>query len=402
MTEELETALRRTFENAAERAPKAPYGIGLQRRARRAPGGYSRMALVAAAVAVAVGGATLGGRTLLTGRHSSSTTVKQPSAAASPTLHRPKKAKVPPIEQVWPKAAHRIPDTLANGHKFRPQALVDDHTILVSTESSFERDDALYGYDLRTHQTRLITQVVTPQKTQAFASGYVTGDEYVAWWLAGDYGTEIWAAPLSGGQAHLVSRTNTAAPSQLVISGGKAIWSAARTGGVYEAPIGGGTAREVPGTRSMYILAWPWVGSPPAGTDPFKKGIAFAKIKNVLTGETRSAKLTDQAVWRCGPTWCLGHGPNFVTEVQRRDGSGRQAIPEEEATSTVSPLLDRFVVTFPSGGTIAVYDLRTGRIGDLRIKARKDNAFLVPQDPANRLYTAFTKGGYVVVDLGAI
>lgn len=402
MTEELEIALRRTLKDAAERAPKAPPGIGLEPHARRAPRGYSRMALTAAAVAVAIGGATLGGRTLLSGAHSSGTTAKHPSAAASPTLHRPKKVKVPPIEQVWPKAAHRIPDTLPNGHAFRPQAFVDDHTLLVSTESSYEKSDALYAYDLRTHDTRLVTNVVTPPKTKLFASGFTTGGGYAGWWLAGDYGTEIWAAPLSGGQAHLVSRTNIRAPSQLAISGGIAIWSVSGTGGVYQAPIGGGAAREVPGSRSMYILAWPWVGSPPERLGMTTKGIAFEKVKNMLTGETRSAKLTDQAAWSCGLTWCVGQGPNFVTEVQRRDGSGRQAIPEEEPTPAIPPILDRFVITFPSGGTIAVYDLRTGRIGDLRIKQSKDHVISVPVDPANRLYTALTDGGYVVVDLGAI
>ncbi|GAB2865073.1 hypothetical protein GCM10027176_78520 [Actinoallomurus bryophytorum] len=402
MTEELETALARTFKNAAERAPKAPLGIGLEPRTRRAPRGYSRMALTAAAVAVAVGGATLGGRTLLSGAHSSGTTARHPSAAASPALHRPKKAKVPPIQQVWPKAAHQIPDTLPNGHAFRPEAFVDDHTLLVSTESSFEKSNALYAYDLRTHHTRLITQVVTPPKTKMFASNITVGDGYAGWALAGDYGTEIWAAPLTGGQAHLVTRTNTRPPSQLTISGGKAIWSAHVTGGVYQAPIGGGAAHEVPGSRSMYILAWPWIGSPPGQVASPKKGVVFAKIKNVLTGETRSATLTDQASWKCGLTWCTGEGPNFVTEVQRRDGSGRQAIPSGDSTSAIPPILDRFVITFPSGGTIAVYDLRTGRIGDLRTSPRKNNAYLVPQDPANRLYTAFTAGGYVVVDLGAI
>jgi hypothetical protein len=390
MTEELETALRRTLERAAERAPKAPPGIGTELHARRASRGYSRLALTAAAVAVAVVGATLGGRTLVTGRHSPSTTAKHP-----------KKTKVPPIEQVWPKAAHRIPGTLPNGHAFAPVAFVDDRTLLVSTESSFEKADALYTYDLRTHHTKLITQVITPPKTKVFASGLVAEDGYACWWLAGDYGTEIWAAPLSGGQAHLVSRTNTGAPSQLAVSGKKVIWSSARTGGVYQAPIGGGAAQEMPGTRSMYILAWPWIGTPRSrmGT---QKGVAFAKIKNVVTGETRSAELTDKAHWNCGLTWCVGQGPNFVTEAQRRDGSERQAIPEEGGGSSMPPLLDRFVITFPSGGTIAVYDLRTGRMGDLRIVQRKEKVYKLPLDPANRLYTALTDGGYVVVDLDAI
>ena len=75
---------------------------------------------------------------------------------------------------------------------------------------------------------------------------------------------------------------------------------------------------------------------------------------------------------------------------------------EEGGVTAVPPILDRFVITFPSGGTIAVYDLRTGRIGDLRIKQRGDHVFKVPLDAGNRLYAALTDGGYVIVDLDAI
>jgi len=396
MSEELEIALRRTLKDAAERAPKAPPGIGLERRGRKAPRGYARMALVAAAVAVAIGGATLGGRTLLSGPHPAG---RHPSATAS-KLHR-LKSVAPPIEKVWPGVAHRVPDTLPNGHAFNPEAFIDSGRVLVSTESGFEKADALYSYDLRTHATRLVTRVITPPKTTLFATGFITGDGYVGWWLAGGYGTEIWAAPLSGGQAHLVSRVSTRPPSRMTISGGKAIWSVDGTGGVYQAPISGGTAQEVPGSRSMHILEWPWIGSPPGAFASNAKVVAFAQVKNALTGETRPARLTDKGIWNCGLTWCVGVS-GFVTEAQRRDGSGRRAIPDANPTSGIPPILDRFVITYPAKGTTAVYDLRTGRMGDLGIKQRKNHLTKVTLDPANRLYTALTAGGYVIVDLGAI
>jgi hypothetical protein len=38
----------------------------------------------------------------------------------------------------------------------------------------------------------------------------------------------------------------------------------------------------IPGTRSAYILQWPWVGSPPAVGDG---GTAFTRIRNVVTGD---------------------------------------------------------------------------------------------------------------------
>ncbi|HEY0543271.1 MAG TPA: hypothetical protein VGD53_33260 [Actinoallomurus sp.] len=409
MTDELQDALRRTFADAAERAPKAPPGIGLESGTRRAPRRYARMALAAAAVVLAIGGTTVGGRALLSGSQGSgsqSTGGREPAAAPSPTLHRPKKTKVPPMEQVWPKAIHRVPRTLTDGRVFRPEAIIDDHTILISTGSSFEKADALYAYDLNTHGTKQVTQIVTPPQTTVFASGFTVGSGYAAWWVAGDYGGEIWSAPIAGGAARLVSRVPTSAPSQVAIDGGNVVWSPERTGGIYRAPVTGGPAKEVPGTRSMFILAWPWVGSPPPNhaVGESSMGVtAFAHVKNVLTGETRSARLTDRAAWKCGLTWCIGHGPNFVTEAQRRDGSGRHAIPEQQPEWGLAPILDRFVITFPASGTVGVYDLRTGRSGDLRLTHSKgDSSYVLPRDAASRLYWATTKGGYVIVALGAI
>jgi hypothetical protein len=410
MTEELEIALRRTLKDAAERAPKAPPGIGLEPRTRRAPRGYSRMALVAAAVTVAVGGATVGGRTLMHGSPSANATpATTPSGRPSPALHALKKAKVPPIESVWPKAAHRVPRTLPNGREYAPRAFIDDNTVLVSTDASFEKAGALYAYDLRNQTAKQITQVVTPPNSKVFASDFTTGNGYAAWWLSGDYGTDIWAAPLSGGPARLVSQAKTAAPSRLVIDGADAVWSVSGTGGVYRAPLaGGGTTRELPGSRSLYILSWPWIGSPDAYQRPGREEdrfgtVAFAHVKNVLTGQKLSAHLTDRAAWSCGVTWCVGESPNFIAEAQRRDGGGRRAIPPGEPMSVMPPILDRFLIALPRGGTIAVYDLRTGRMGDLRIPSGKGGAGLVsPPGPTNRLYYTTTNGGYVIVDLEAI
>jgi hypothetical protein len=354
--------------------------------------------MAAAAVAIAIGGATVGGRALLTGTHAPGTA----KAGASPALHRLKKTAVPPMEKVWPQAIHRLSKKLPNGHAYHPLTFLDDHTLLVSTESSFEKADALYAYDLHKHTARQITTVVTPPKTQMFASYFTTGDGYVAWAIAGHYGGEVWAAPLTGGKAHRVARTGTSTPDHLAIDGGNVYWSLVRSPGVYRAPIAGGDARLVGGTGSEYILQWPWVGSPrdSLGT---AAGVRFATAKNVKTGETRSARLTDRAAWHCGPTWCVGQ-KNFVTEAQRRDGSGRHAIPDVESMSAVPPSLDRFVITSPAGGTIAVYDLETGRIGDLGVTSEKKlpSTWVRPQEPGNPLYYTVTDGGYVLVDLAAI
>lgn len=316
--------------------------------------------------------------------------------------------KVPSIEKVWPGVTFRVPKTLPNGHVFRPQAMIDAHTIAVTTESSFEKADAVYAYDLRSHATRRITTIVTPPGTKVFASDLTAGGGYVAWWTADDRSVRIWAAPISGGPARLVAQTGGGrGPSQLAIDGSDAVWSPGGAGGVYRAPLaGGGTARMVPGSTSMYLLQWPWIGSPPvtsrSGTIRDNFGVAFARVKNAVTGETRTAHLTDQAIWRCGPTWCVGTDDHFVTEAQRRDGSGRRAIPRlpDGLLGAVPPVLDRFVVTAPKGGTLALYDLRTGKIGDLRIT--RASGYSLIQRPGSSLYATTAGGGYVIVDLAAI
>lgn len=375
MTDELESALRRTLAAAADRAPKAPPGIGLPpaRRPRR----YTRVALVAAAVTVAIGGVAVGGRTVLP-RGS----FNGPSSAggSSRDLRASAAAALPPIEQVWPKAVHRVPRALPDGRALRPEALADGRTLLVTAGTH-----DLYAYDLRTHAVRRVTTIRTPGE----ATGFTTGGGYVAWWLAGGRRAEIWAAPLAGGPAHLVSRTE--APTRLAIAGGYVAWSVSRTGGVYRAPVSGGPARMIPGTRSLYLLQWPWAGSPPATRGD---EAAFGRVRDVVTGETRSARLTGRASWACGPTWCVGRGPGFVTEAQRRDGSARHAVPVAGPATGVPPSLDRFVITVPARGTVAVYDLRTGRTGGITGNG--------PREPAGRLYYTATRDGYVIVDLGAI
>lgn len=81
MTEELENALRRTLEDAAERAPKAPAGIRTAPRTHRARRTPSRAVLVSAAVVVAIAGTTVGVRACWTARR---------TACRSGTRRRPR------------------------------------------------------------------------------------------------------------------------------------------------------------------------------------------------------------------------------------------------------------------------------------------------------------------------
>jgi hypothetical protein len=232
---------------------------------------------------------------------------------------------------------------------------------------------------------------------RAYASGFTIGSGYVARWLAGDYGTEIWAAPLSGGQALASSgRQNTRVPSRLAVSGKTVFWPPKVTGGIYQAPVtGGGTTRETPGSRSTYIPL-----------------LAVDRLAARASGDERGGSRLRQREEPGDRRHAVGpaHRPRdgTVRDVLRRAGAelrhrgaaarrggGRRAIPGGGSTAQSPPLLDRFIVTLVPGGSVAVYDLRTGKMGDLRIGRSEGSAIRVrlPMDPANRLYYTTTTDG---------
>lgn len=397
MTEELEYALRKTFADAADRAPKAPPGLmaGLETRRTRARlprGGFLQLALVAATVVALAGGTAV----LTRGVGSSD---------GGHALQRSGPVKAPPIEKVWPDAVHKVPGTLPNGRAFTPQGFIDDHTMVVTTESSFEKTDALYRYDLRTNTAKKITTVLGPPSVKAYASGFTVGGGYVAWAFELSHRVDIWVAPVSGGQGHrIISQPGGKRLSRLVIDHGNVLWSLDGTGGVYRAPLTGGTPKLIGGSEGMHILAWPWIGTPYGVEGVGEKQNEFEHVVNTETGETRQARLSPNAgMWACGVTWCTGNGRGGATEVERRDGTGHRAIPGQGAAIGDPPALDRFVITLPTRDTVALYDVRTGRMGDLgAVGGRNGVSFQRLKDPANRLYAAKVADGYLVVDLGAI
>ncbi|GAA4628366.1 hypothetical protein GCM10023196_044380 [Actinoallomurus vinaceus] len=235
-------------------------------------------------------------------------------------------------------------------------------------------------------------------------------------WAGDNAEAEIWAAPADGRAAHRVADLpgkNTQL-TRLVIDGNDAVWSVEGTGGVYRAPLTGGTPQAVPGSAGTHILDWPWIGGPYSLEGPVSDhAVTFEHLLNARTGQKRSADLTDHDGWECGVTWCTGDGPAGASEVQRRDGGGRHAIPNGLAGVVEQvPMLDRFVLINPSlslkpgphaYGKTALYDLETGRMGDLGVDAVNDDGFGPgSQNPANRL--GFVKNGddYLIVDMGAI
>jgi len=312
-----------------------------------------------------------------------------------------------PAEKLWPQAVAKLPPRLPNGKKYFPEAFADDHTLLVTTRSSFEKTDAVWLYDTETRQLRQVTRVVTPPKATIFASGFAVGDNRVAWWTSrrggGGTVTEIWSAPLSGGeQSRVATLPAEMSPgnglARLVITGGKVIWSLSTfkgaRGGIVQVPFTGGEPSRIPGTDGYHIVDWPWVGAP----DRFNgqsAPVAFKDLRNLVTGERRVAKV-GSGQWTCDLTWCVrfsGRG----TVVMRRDGSDGRVLAGSGATDMIAR--DRFVVSFRAK-TLQLYDLRTGKLGDLGLPRQPDAFRMV--GPSDRLYWMDGNEGYVIVNLAAI
>lgn len=443
MTNHLEDELRRTFAAAAGRAPVPPSSLVKQvdrgfRRHRRRRGAtviatVAITAMAAGSTIAAYGPTSAGDRTgVATGAGT------EPGVTTGPAREfRKVKVTPKPIKELWPKAVHEMPNRLADGRKYTPEAFVDDDTVLVSTESSFEKVDQLALLSLTTKKVTPVTRVVTPSqveksKDRAFASDFTVGDGHVAWWTGynagGTSSIQIWTVPLGGGNAKQV--VNMKAPIQnqeggvdgLTIAGGKVIWSIGGIGGVYRAPLTGGPMERYPGTdtRGYHIVTWPWVGKPSPQAVIGSDETGFGTLRNLQTGERLGAKLTPKIHWSCGPTWCVGapqEGSGSAEAglpVQRRNGTGHHLLPPDFPDPTAIPGLDRFVVLStddaPPGkapsksASVVLYDLETGKAGDLDVKPEKDGSLSMRfiMNPANRLYFSDVPGGYLIIDLSAI
>ena len=384
--------------------PQAPSTIDVGRavrdgrRRRRTRRMLECGAVVAAvAVIVAVAGA-VGTHGILANRGGSPL-----GSAGHGVLQRPKPVHASPVDRVWPEAVHRVPDTLPDGRAYRPWTLVDGHTMVITAHSGAGKANTVYAYDLRTREAKRLAEV-------SGAQGFTAGSGSVVWWRITGGAAEIWAVPASGGTAHRVALQRGVGQglSRVVVDGGDVVWSVEGTGGVYRAPLTGGTPQPVPGSAGMHILAWPWIGTPYGIEGVGEKKVIFEHLLNTRTGERRAADLTDRDGWGCGVTWCIGGGRAGASEAQRRDGSRRHAVPNGVPALDGLPILDRFVVTYPSGrlegprGNAALYDLNTGRMGDLSLPYGAEGAGMNALDPTNRLVYAPIADGYLIIDLRAI
>ncbi|MGW0481962.1 TolB family protein [Nonomuraea sp. NPDC003214] len=417
----LEETLRRTLERAADRAPALPAAVAARLAGpppRRAPRAQALLAaaavvVVAAGVSVAVT-AGLGGPAeprpagpAATASAGVSTSEPTAGPTGEPTGELTGLQAPPPIEEVWPQAVHKLPAT--GGERLRPIQFLDDRTLLVSTWSSFEKTNALYAYDLGTRERREITKVPTPKGTVLFASDFRTGGDRVVWWnRLKDGATQIWSAPLSGGEAALVTtvRTDESGLDGVQIAGDRVVFSA-RSGGVHAAPLAGGPATPVEGGASMHVLEWPWIGEPGPYGQPV--GPRFGRIRNVETGETRTVTTrAGDELLGCSITHCVGHRKGAMF-LRLRDGSGEQPLPG--SMGRMDRLAqDRFHVATLRDRTgfvaVALYDLAGGRSADLGIEAeQRENGFSVQSpgfDSAGRLLSYEVGDTLYVVDVTKI
>ncbi len=319
---------------------------------------------------------------------------------------------------MWPEAVRKIPATLPNGRKFRPVLYLDDHTLLINTESGFEKADMLSAYDLDTGKATELARITTPPRAVIFASDFTAGHGTLAWWTQRKQGqgtvVDIWGVPVTGGTPQKI----TSFPGELggldhlAIAGGKIAWSLTKGGGVHQAPLSGGEAAPIPGTRGMHLIQWPWAASPSAFDTPESQETqpTFGHLLNVETGERREAivKPGDRP-GICGITWCIGGRPDqngsghYV--AHRRDGSAEREIP---GSAKAPPALDRFIVAPASGRTglegVVLYDIVTGRGGDLGIRRGEGGSLSSPRlmSGAQSLLSYTIKGEMTVIDLTAI
>ena len=400
--ENLEETLNRTLERHAGKAP-APAPDLIQRvearyrRRRRArmTGAAAAMALVLSGTAFGVwpdDGGTVGPQGSLN------------PAAAAPGQKEKNPLEITPIEKLWPEAVHRIPARLPDGTKITPQALIDERTVLVSVWSSFEKTSALYSYDLATGESSKITDVVTPKRTKGFASGFTVGDGKIIWYTTSADGTStIWSVPVEGGTAVATVESAPAEIGALGVSGGKIHWSGSR-GGVYTAPLAGGSAALVPDTEKERLVQWPWAGGPirDLSQNGDKAYVAYRELRNLETGEKRSTILNDRDTnWDCGITWCLSQDGKSITS---RDGNRMGLLPGYLVNGTVA--LDRFALSTTGSGSkagVLVHDLRTGRAGSIAPRLSDgDASYSMLKGAGSRMYATSVKGGHLIVDLEAI
>ncbi|MEU4535482.1 hypothetical protein AB0G15_11505 [Streptosporangium sp. NPDC023825] len=315
---------------------------------------------VAAAIVTVVAATVAGTRTV------TPPTPAVPPVPTVPTARPTPRTGVlaPPVRQVWPGAVHEIPATGPGGRVFTPDVFVTGR-VVAGRGLTRNRLDGIWSYDV---DRRRFTRIAPLKNPNVMNAPLVFGDGYLAWSTLRDRLTEIWAVPVTGGVPRRIASVaavlvdDTYRGVDLAIAGGAAVWSPLDGGGVYRAPLTGGKASLVDGTRGFHLVDWPWAGRPEQDMMSDRPAARpMESLKNVLTGETRgAAPPAGLTSWSdCGVTWCLNGA-----EAWRRDGTNRHGLP-----GTAHGLLysGRFVLLHQRSrdgrGASSLHDVATGRTG---------------------------------------
>ncbi|WP_283136357.1 TolB family protein [Rhizohabitans arisaemae] len=450
MNDDVEDILRRALNQAAGQAPRAPGTLAAhvagRSRTRRT---RARILVAAVAVVVVAGGGTVAlnasGVTALPGfgpaggqqavpvdpsagpdpSTSPDTAVFPPVYTDPPTdpVERentavgnpvPAVAGRQPIEKVWPQAVRKIGDKLPDGREFFPVGFLDDGTLMVRTEKSYANTNELLAYDLDTDTVRKIADVPAPDGPRGYAVGFSIGGGHVAWWMNPDRGTvDLWVAPLSGGQARKVaSYQEQPAEDGLYhrlehfsIAGDRIVFSVGGDG-AFTVPLGGGTVEPVADTKGLHILRWPWVGRSPylslqVGRPEHP---VFVDIRNVETGETRTAKVgPGEMLSECGLLICQGGKTVGYKPFQRfRDGSQQKTLPLYAPESLYLVHERLYLWPFKKGKTkgLTLHDAETGRFADTGMRSPSNTS--LPLHAYNNLLYLKRNQEFLVINLDKI
>ncbi|MBB5775801.1 hypothetical protein [Nonomuraea jabiensis] len=288
-------------------------------------------------------------------------TVTSPAPAVRPTPD----TSVAPVEQMWPGAVHEIPTKGPGGAGFMPDVFVSDR-VVVGRGYPENRPLEIWSYDL---DKRTFATIARLRKKDVGNHPLVFGDGHLAWAAFSGRMKEVWTVPVTGGVPRriasdraTVTRDNmTLGISRLAIADGLVVWSPDE-GGVYRAPLKGGKATLIDGTKGYSLVEWPWAGSPRNDSmvgDLSRRPVEH--LKNLLTGERRDVvPPAGRTSWTdCGVTWCFNG-----EEAWRRDGAGLRKLPGYTHGELSMDRFVRLLQAVPGGQKwVTLYDLATGRAG---------------------------------------
>jgi hypothetical protein len=349
----VEQELSRTLHDRAEAAGPVPGDLSTilstARRRRRRRAIVPAVAIVLAVALVSGGlGVAWWDRSPYTGLAPASKVSPSPLGPAVGKARPPAaNAPVRPADKVWPEAVIRMPTTDPTGAKAHPITMLDSTHVLVSAETSFQKQSALRMYDTKTRKFSAITDLnPIGDLHDYYPQDFANDDRTVVWDAdgvdsSGHHVVQFLAADLSGGHKRLLaSIPGSLSVTELELVDHKyVVYSEPLHGGVYRVPLGGGSPQKVAGSTGMFLAVWPWASDVNgfAGTD--RK--TTATLRNLVTGDTQVVHDPGTTFWDCVPSLCVGDAGTDASVVV--DGPDSHTAAPDYVRLTDYFVLNRFV-----------------------------------------------------------